>query len=55
MKNQRLRTGTGTEIAKMMKDDDTKIVKSSISEFSCGRLMRSLGIRIGRYGPVDYC
>ena len=38
-------------------DDDTKIVKSRMSEFSCGRLMvhmRFLGTCIGRYGPVDY-
>ena len=34
--------------------DDTKIVKSCMSEISRGRLkvrMRSLGPRIGRYGP----
>ena len=38
--------------------DDTKIVKSCMSEFSRGQLkmrMKSLGICIGRYGPVDYC
>ena len=38
--------------------DDTKIVKSRMSEVSRGELkvrMRSLGTCIGRYGPADYC
>ena len=38
--------------------DDTKIVKSAMSEFSRGQLkvrMRCLGACIGRYGPIDYC
>ena len=39
-------------------DDDAKIVKSRMSEFSRRRLkvrMRSWGTYIGRYGPVYYC
>ena len=63
MKKISASTGSGKEIAGLKKkknnyDDDTKIVKSSMSEVSRGELkgrMRSLGTCIGRYGPVDYC
>ena len=42
---------------KMKNNDDTKIVKSRMSELLRGELkvlMRSLGRFIARYGPVDY-